>query len=129
MKTTSAKLEHVNVTVSDPAATAAMLQQVFGWHTRWHGDAMNGGTTYHVGNADSYVALYTPRQALGNPPDNYSTPASLNHIGITVDDLDAAEARVKAAGFTPVNHGDYEPGRRFYFLDADGVEFEVVSYR
>jgi len=45
-----------------------------------------------------------------------------------VDDLDSVEDRVKAAGFTTGNHGDYEPGRRFYFHDADGIEFEVVSY-
>ncbi|MEZ5340555.1 MAG: hypothetical protein R2706_03650 [Acidimicrobiales bacterium] len=38
------------------------------------------------------------------------------------------EARVIAAGFEPYNHGDYEPGRRFYFDDADAIEFEVVSY-
>jgi glyoxylase I family protein len=23
---------------------------------------------------------------------------------------------------------DYEPGRRFYYNDEDGIEFEVVSY-
>ena len=23
---------------------------------------------------------------------------------------------------------DYEPGRRFYFFDPDGIEYEVVSY-
>ena len=33
-----------------------------------------------------------------------------------------------ADGLTPFSHGDYEPGRRFYFLDPDGVEYEVVSY-
>ena len=38
------------------------------------------------------------------------------------------EARVSAAGLIPFNHGDYEPGRRFYFLDPDGIEYEVVSY-
>ncbi len=26
------------------------------------------------------------------------------------------------------SHADYEPGRRFYFHDEDGIEFEVVSY-
>ena len=45
-----------------------------------------------------------------------------------VDDLDATEARVVAAGLTPFNHGDYAPGRRFYFFDPDGIEYEVVSY-
>jgi len=36
--------------------------------------------------------------------------------------------RVIAAGLTPFSHGDYEPGRRFYFFDWDGIEFEIVSY-
>jgi hypothetical protein len=40
----------------------------------------------------------------------------------------AAEARVIAAGLRPFSHADYEPGRRFYFLDPDGIEYEVVSY-
>ncbi|MGJ8556368.1 MAG: VOC family protein, partial [Sulfitobacter geojensis] len=30
--------------------------------------------------------------------------------------------------FKTSNHADYEPGRRFYFHDTDGVEFEVVQY-
>ena len=59
---------------------------------------------------------------------SYDTTGALNHIGVTVDDLDAAETLVKAQGFTPVNHADYEPGRRFYFRDHDGVEYELVQY-
>ena len=47
---------------------------------------------------------------------------------IQVDDLDAVEQRVIAAGLAPFSHGDYEPGRRFYFFDPDGIEYEVVSY-
>ena len=35
---------------------------------------------------------------------------------------------VKDAGFEPHSHGDYEPGKRFYFDDENGIEFEVVSY-
>ena len=54
--------------------------------------------------------------------------APLNHVGIQVDDLDAVERRVIAAGLVPFSHGDYEPGRRFYFIDWDGIEFEIVSY-
>ena len=42
--------------------------------------------------------------------------------------LDATEARVVAAGLVPFSHGDYAPGRRFYFLDPDGIEYEVISY-
>jgi hypothetical protein len=45
-----------------------------------------------------------------------------------VEDLDLIEKRVIAAGFAPYNHGDYEPGKRFYFNDHDDIEYEVVSY-
>jgi hypothetical protein len=52
----------------------------------------------------------------------------LNHVGIAVDDLDDIERKVIARGLTPFGHGSYAPGRRFYFFDQDGIEFEVVSY-
>ncbi|MEP4648900.1 MAG: VOC family protein, partial [Ilumatobacter sp.] len=52
----------------------------------------------------------------------------LNHVALVVEDLDEIERRVRAAGFEPFSFGDYDPGRRFYFLDPDGVEFEIVSY-
>ena len=123
-----AMFEHANITVSDPAATAAWMQKLFGWHIRWEGGAMAGGHTKHVGTDTHYVALYSP----GNPGeptgDNYSTAGGLNHLAAVVDDIDATEAAIKAHGFTTGNHGDYEPGRRFYFHDDDNIEFEVVQY-
>jgi len=122
-------LEHVNITVSDPAKTADMLNKLFGWTVRWKGAAINGGTTYHVGTDDQYLAVYTgPGGKQRAADDSYSMRGGLNHVGVVVDDLDAAEARVKALGFAPHSHADYEPGRRFYFRDHDGVEFELVSY-
>lgn len=123
-----AKLEHVNITVRDPEATANMLCEVFGWHVRWNGPSQMGGHTYHVGTDDDYLAVYTYD---GNPEGSGRTgklKGGLNHVGILVDDLDATEERVKAAGYEPFNHMDYEPGKRFYFLDHDNIEFEVVSY-
>ncbi len=124
-----AVLEHVNVTVSDPLKTAEHLCQLFGWHIRWQGDAIHGGRTVHVGSDDSYVAVYTRGAPAEHKSDSYSTRGGLNHIGIVVDDLGAVEARVLKAGFKPHSHADYEPGRRFYFHDHDGIEFEVVSYQ
>ncbi len=125
---TTATLEHVNITVSDPEKTAAMLGELFGWKVRWSGPAKDGGVTYHVGNDENYIAIYS-KGGHASPGDSYATPGGLNHIGIVVDDLDATEARVKAAGFTTHSHADYEPGRRFYFNDLDDIEIEVVSYR
>ena len=117
-------LEHANITVSDPDRLSTLLQQLCGWHERWRGPSQLGGWTIHVGNDRDYLAVYThdspvPRSSKGQP---------LNHIGLVVADLDAAEAIVIAAGLVPFNHADYEPGRRFYFFDWDGIEFELVSY-
>ncbi|TFI59132.1 VOC family protein [Sphingomonas parva] len=121
----AARLEHVNVTVSDAERTAALLGRLFGWRVRWSGCAMAGGRSVHVGSDDQYLALYTPPNGGGT---RWPKGTPLNHVAVLVDDLDETEARVAEAGLTPFNHGDYAPGRRFYFLDGDGIEFEVVSY-
>lgn len=121
---TIGSLEHVNVTVSDPKRTAEMLRALFGWHIRWQGPAKLGGYTVHVGTDESYMAVYAW------PAGKATAPGSgrLNHVGVVVSDLDAVEAKVRDAGYQPHSRGDYEPGRRFYFDDHDGIEFEVVSY-
>jgi glyoxylase I family protein len=118
------RIEHVNLTVSDIERSAALFGKLLGWRRRWRGEAMNGGETIHVGDDTTYLALYTDRrdhagQRKGRP---------LNHVGLVVDDLDTAERVVLDHGLRTFNHGDYEPGRRFYFFDWDGIEFEVVSY-
>ncbi|AMO72437.1 VOC family protein [Sphingorhabdus sp. M41] len=125
---TQATLEHVNITVSDPQRSADLLRDLFGWHIRWEGPSMSAGHTIHVGTDDDYIALYTnPEVRAVDPVFNKGEP--LNHIGVTVDDLDAVEAKVVAAGLKPFGHDDYDPGRRFYFFDWNGIEWEVVSYR
>jgi len=123
-----ALLEHANYTVSDPAATAQWMQAIFGWHIRWQGEAIDGGFTIHVGTEDRYVALYTPQEIQGARGSSYVQAGGLNHIAVVVQDLEAAEARVQKQGFKSGRHQDYEPGRRFYFHDADNIEYEVVSY-
>jgi len=121
-------LEHVNITVRNPDQTAALLSRLFGWHVRWRGGAKLGGTTVHVGNDDSYVAVYVHDPGAPPAPVAESRVGGLNHVGVVVEDLDAVEDLVLAEGLQTFNHGDYEPGRRFYFLDPDDIEYEVVSY-
>ena len=82
----------------------------------------------HIGNDTQYVALFTPPEGANSGVSSYHTTGGLNHIGIVVNDLEAAEVVVKAQGFTPKNHADYNPGRRFYFHDHDGIEYELVQY-
>lgn len=122
------RLEHVNVNVSDPERAARLMQALFGWHVRWQGPSRDGGRTIHVGSADHYVALHTGRD-VAYSADDFAKGRPLNHIGVEVDDLGEVEGKVVAAGLRPFGHDDYDPGRRFYFLDPDGIEYEVVSYR
>ncbi len=132
----TASLEHLNITVQNPTETADRLSRLFGWHVRWAGPSLLGGSTIHVGTDGQYLAVYTAadetspsHRADANGSERpKSSIGNLNHIGVQVDDLDAVEQLVIDEGLTPYNHGDYEPGRRFYFDDPDGIEFEVVSY-
>lgn len=121
-------LEHANYAISDPLKTAEWMKTIFGWHIRWQGDSIVGGNTVHVGTEERYVALYAPDQALANKTDSYTQVGGLNHIAVVVQDLDATEAAILKHGFKTGNHGDYEPGRRFYFHDGDAIEYEVVAY-
>ena len=122
------RIEHINVTVSDPERVCRLMTDLFGWHERWRGAARDGGYTIHVGSDDHYIALYTGR-GVAYAADDFAKGRPLNHIGVQVDDLEATEKRVIAAGLKPFAHADYAPGRRFYFLDPDGIEYEVLSYR
>lgn len=118
-------IEHVNITVTDPERSAALFEKLLGWEERWKGASQLGGRTIHVGDADNYLSIHTNDKARGD----FAKGAPLNHIGLQVSDLTAAEQVVIDHGLKPFSHGTYEPGpRSFYFFDWDGIEFEVVSY-
>lgn len=117
-------LEHVNVTTSSAHETAQLLVDVFGWRIRWEGEGKLGGRSIHVGTDGPYVVRYTPPEDLKQAAGE----AQPNHVGVCVRDVAATEKMIRAAGYQPYAHADYFPGRRFYFRDKGGVEFEVVSY-
>lgn len=121
----NASLEHINISVSDPERTAAFLAELTGWHERWRGPSLLGGHTIHLGGAFDYLAIYAPVKPI---TERFAKGVPLSHIGLVVDNLEAAEAIVVAHGYVPFSHADYAPGRRFYFLDHDGIEFEMISY-
>ena len=123
-----AQLEHVNFTVPDADRTAAMLTELFDWKIRWAGDMPGWGRSVHVGTDDEYGAVFSPIECAKVANINKQRVGHLNHVGIVVSDLDVIEQRVKDAGFKPHSHGDYEPGKRFYFHEGNGIEIEVVCY-
>ena len=123
-----AMLEHTNFTVTDPDTTAKWMCDLFGWHIRWSGAGMTTGRTIHVGTDTHYLALFTYGDTQENREDTHRFTGGLNHIALVTNDIEAMEVKVRELGFEPHNHGDYEPGLRFYFKDNDGIEFEIVQY-
>jgi predicted enzyme related to lactoylglutathione lyase len=114
-----------------PKGFGCGFEDLFGWKTRWEGGSMDGqGYTVHVGTETTYLALYTGTDGVNVAPsdDTYKTRSAMNHIAVVVDDLDAMQRAVEAKGLVTHSHADYEPGRRFYFHDTNGIEIEVVCY-
>ena len=122
---TTARMEHVNISVTDGERTARLVESLTGWYRRWEGPSLDNGRSIHLGTVNAYVAIHTSPRITGG----FVKSVPMNHIGIAVDDLAAAEAVVLDAGLTPFSHGTYDPGpRSFYFFDWDGIEWEIVSY-
>jgi catechol 2,3-dioxygenase-like lactoylglutathione lyase family enzyme len=124
---TPTSIDHVNLSVSEPEHSAEMFSALFGWHIRWRGRSASGGRTIHAGSDVHYIAVHQSADADGSPC-GHAKGRPLNHVGFVVDDLNDIERRAIAFGLVPFNHDDYEPGRRFYFFDRNGIEYEIVSY-
>lgn len=119
------RLEHVNLTVADLERSIGFYCTLLGLRVRWQGMTAGGTPAAHVGDDAMYLALFEGRGTA--PTWDYST-VGYNHMGFVVDDLDAARARLEAQG-APIHAVDpYEPGRRLYFTDPDGLEVELVEY-
>ena len=122
---TQARIEHVNLTVSDLDRSIALFEKLCGWKVRIRDQHGVRGEFAHIGAEDTYLALW----ADGGDYSGQQKGKPMNHVGIEVSDLDTAERAVLAAGLKTFSHGKYEPGpRTFYFFDWDGIEFEAVSY-
>lgn len=120
-------LEHVNMTVTDLERSVAFYENALGLRVRWRGHTADGSPAAHVGDDKSYLALFEsgPKGSRGEP--DYDK-AGLNHFGWVVDDLAASLGRLSELGVKPHYEAGYEPGRRAYFFDPDGIEVELVEY-
>ncbi len=118
-------LEHVNFTVSDLDRSVDFYTRLFGFKVRWKGTLEDGRLAAHVGDDRQYLALFeavSPGQV-----ENHMTEVGLNHFGFVVESLDEMKSRLAELGVSPRVEHDYEPGRRLYFFDSDGIEVELVE--
>jgi len=124
------RLEHANITVENIDASFQFYSAVFGFEKRWEGEAtgeVGPIRALHVGNEHTYLALFEAERK-GRSPADYGI-AGVNHIGFEVEDLEIYRKRLEGLGIEVHLEADYEPGRRIYFYDSDGIEIELVEYR
>ena len=119
------------MTVSDLQRSIDFYSRLLGLTVRWRGTTPDGKPAAHVGDerlGGSYLALFQTRTGSpARPTDDYDA-VGLNHFGFIVPDLDEARRCLVSMAITPHLEADYEPGRRLYFHDLDGIEVELVQY-
>ena len=120
------KLEHVNLTVSDVEKSSRFYCELLDLKVRWRGETSVGWPAVHIGDENAYLAIFqSPKPT--RVEEDYER-LGLNHVGFIVDDLADAKRRLERLGVTPKSEQDYDPGKRLYFFDPDGIEVELVEY-
>jgi hypothetical protein len=129
----TSRLEHLNVTLTDLDRATRALQAVLPqWSVRgagtWDDGAGHRVDWRHVGDDFQYIALYqTPP---GHALEASGGRSALNHLGLVVDDLDAALARLRAVGI-PLDHiGGSTAHRRsaYVVIEPERLQIELVAY-
>ena len=123
------RLEHANITVQDIDAATAYYRRLFDFQVLWEGTASGAQgpiRAVHLGNEDTYLSLFEAEKPNAGKAD-YGVPG-VNHIGFQVESLAPYRARLAELGTEIHFEPEYDPGRRIYFFDPDGVEIELVEY-
>lgn len=123
------RLEHVNLTVRNIDTSFQFYEALFGFKKRWEGTATGEVGTVravHAGNEHTYLALFEAERE-GHSQADYGV-AGVNHIGFEVEDLELYRKRLDELGSSIHLEADYDPGKRIYFFDPDGIEIELVEY-
>lgn len=122
------RFDHIHLRTPDPEGTAAFYVSAFGAEIKQR--VTPGGRLRIVLDLGA-VPLFVeevPAETPAPPPPPF---LGIEHIGLGIDDLDAALADLKAKG-VPLVSGPTEarPGVRIAFLQApDGVRVELIERR
>lgn len=120
------RIEHANITVNNIEVSTRFYLQLMGGRVRWEGVSGSGLRAAHIGDDRTYLSLFEAVEP-GRAPEGYGV-TGFNHLGFEVDDLDAYRDTLEEMEVAIKGEEDYEPGRRLYFYDPDGIEIELVEY-
>ncbi|MDY7525946.1 VOC family protein [Sphingomonas sp. 10B4] len=109
-----ARLNYLELPVRDTATAKAFYSAAFGWQFSDFGP--------------SYAATTTGDTEIGFQADPAEATVAALAV-IAVDDLEATEAAIRAAGGEITRAAfDFPGGRRFHFRDRSGHELAVARY-
>lgn len=121
--------EHIHLRSPDPAATAAWYERMLGAEVIRTAQA-DGATRIDLalgGGQKVFIAPANPALATATPP--HAPYFGLEHIGLTVTDIDAATAELKGKGVTfTMDPTTVRPGVRIAFLRGpENVSIELIQ--
>ena len=127
-----ARIRHIAITAEDPFVTAELFKKALGLEELSRGDSELAREVYLT---DGYINLaivcWKRTRETPNPyPDGYG----LDHFGVQVEDLAAAEARARRAGAVPQPPPPVDLsklGGRIFFetkLQLAGVKFDLSAH-
>lgn len=123
------RMEHANLHVRHFDAAVYFLQAAFPDFKVRSESERDGLRWMHIGTNETYVALNETKLDRDAGVEPYNGKPGINHLGFEVDDIDALQERLAAAGFKDSTYPNNHPHRkRVYFNDADGNDWEFVQY-
>jgi catechol 2,3-dioxygenase-like lactoylglutathione lyase family enzyme len=126
------RIRHIAITAEDPFETAALFKSALGLRELSRGDSELAREVYLTdGYINIAIVCWKRTKEVPNPyPQGYG----LDHFGVLVDDLDAAEKQAKQAGAVPQPPPPVDLaklGERIFFetkLQLAGVRFDLSGH-
>lgn len=125
------RIEHANLTVPDIDEAIRFLAIVAPDFRVRRDEKPTGSYRWaHVGNDVCYIALQEPHlDAKAEPPKQPYKNYGANHLALVVEDLDAIETKLDAAGYRrSIDTPKERYRKRLYFYDRFGFEWELIEY-
>ena|ERR1044071_4290286 len=116
------RLDHVSLNVTDRARSIAWYREVLG--LRQLNQPTEDDEPVFLGEPGLQFGLF---QAECRSPDREPESSGLRHVALVVDDLDAAQERLREHGVS-FNHEDHGNALSLYFRDPDGHVLELTTY-